>query len=364
MWSLVCSILSILTSSEAAGLNNHEAVLLFVGDAMQHQAQFDKAKELGKAKGEYDFSECFSLMAPELENVDYAVANLEVPLGGGPNYSGYPCFSAPDSYAEALQNTGFDMLLTANNHCLDRKDKGARRTLDVLDSLKIDHVGTFRNTNERTQLVPFIKDINGFKVAILNYTYGTNGIKATEGTDVAYIDKQRMKDEIDLAREKGAEIVIVAIHWGIEYVLLENNVQRDLANYLVDCGVDMIIGGHPHVIQPMKVVHNDKENKDVLIVYSLGNFISNMRTADTRGGAMVWTTLTRDSVGNARFGNAEYELLFAAKPEGKRNFRVIPGWMEDSIPKAQKAHWDIFKRGATKVFDAHNVSVPRRSTNN
>lgn len=361
MWGLICSMLSLLTSTSTAAPGQEEAVLLFVGDAMQHQAQFDKAKEIGKAKGVYDYSECFSMLAPELNNVDYAVVNLELPLGGGPTYTGFPCFSAPDSYAIALQNTGFDMMLTSNNHCLDRKDRGARRTLDVLDSLKVDHVGTFRNVEERNKLVPFIKDINGFKIAFLNYTYGTNGLKATDGAEVAYIDKQKMKDEINLAREKGAEIVIVAIHWGIEYVLLENNVQRDLANYLVDCGVDMIIGGHPHVIQPMKVVHNEKEDKDVLVVYSLGNFISNMKTADTRGGAMVWTTLKRDSLGNARFGNAEYELLFAAKPEGKRNFRVIPGWMEDSIPSSQKAHWDIFKRGAIKVFDAHNVSVPRRN---
>ena len=360
MWSLVFSILSLITSPEPSQLPGSEAVLLFVGDAMQHQAQLDKAKEIGHAQGVYDFSECFALMAPELKNVDYAVANLEVPLGGGKDYSGYPCFSAPDSYAEALQESGFDMFLTSNNHCLDRKDKGARRTLDVLDSLKIDHVGTYRNADERNKLVPFIKDINGFKVAFLNYTYGTNGIKATDGAEVAYIDKKRMKDEIDLARENGAEIVVVALHWGIEYVLLENNVQRDLADYLVDCGVDMIIGGHPHVIQPLKVVHNEKEDKDVLVVYSLGNFISNMKTADTRGGAMVWTTLRRDSLGNARFDNAEYELLYAAKPEGKRNYRVIPGWMEDSIPKAQKAHWELFKRGALKVFDKHNVNVARR----
>lgn len=359
MWSLVCSILSLLTSTSTAGLNNQEAVLLFMGDAMQHQAQFDKAKEIGNGRG-YDYSDCFAMLAPANEEVDYSVVNLELPLGGGPKYTGFPCFSAPDSYADALQRSGFDMLLTANNHCLDRLDKGARRTLNVLDSMKVDHIGTYRTLEERNKLVPFIKDINGFKVAFLNYTYGTNGLFAKEGTEVAYIDKNKMKQEIDLAREKGAEIVIVAIHWGIEYVLLENNVQRDLANYLVDCGVDMIIGGHPHVIQPMKVVHNDKENKDVLIVYSLGNLISNMKTADTRGGAMVWTTLKRDSLGNARFGNAEYELLFAAKPEGKRNFRVIPGWLEDSIPSSQKAHWEIFKRGALKVFNEYNVDVPRR----
>lgn len=357
MWRLIYAILGLI-SGVAPAIDKPEAELLFVGDAMQHQAQLDKAKELGK--GEYDYSDCFNLIAPAVNNADYAVINLEVPLGGGKDYSGYPCFSAPDSFAEALSEAGFDMMLTANNHCLDRRGKAAKRTLNALDSLKIDHIGTFRNRSERDSLVPFIKYINGFKIAFLNYTYGTNGIQPDQGIEVAYIDKAKIKDEIARAKDLGAEIIIVAMHWGIEYVLLENNVQRDLAEFLIDNGVDVIIGGHPHVVQPMKVVHNDMENKEVLIVYSLGNFISNMKTADTRGGAMVWVTLTRDDEGKAKFKKAEYNTLFVAKPEGKNNYRVIPAWLEDSIPQSQKYHWDIFKRGAMKVFDKYNVGVPQR----
>lgn len=357
MWNLVFTIINLINLN-GIDYTKQEAELLFVGDAMQHQAQLDKALEVGK--DHYDYAECFSMIAPYISEADYAVCNLEVPLGGPPNYSGYPCFSAPDSYAVALKEAGFDMMLTANNHCLDRRDKAARRTLNVLDSLQIDHIGTFRNLVERDSLVPFIKDIKGFKVAFLNYTYGTNGIQPQDGIEVALIDKEKIKKEIELAREKGAEIIVVAMHWGIEYVLIENNVQRNLADYLMDCGVDMIIGGHPHVVQPMKVVHNEKHNKDVLVVYSLGNFISNMKTADTRGGAVLWTTLTRDSIGTARFDKAEYELVFAAKPEGKGNFRVIPGWLLDSIPTSQKYHWDIFKRGADKIFDKYNVDVSRK----
>lgn len=356
MWSLIYTIISLL-SSIPVSFNSPEITLFFAGDAMQHQAQLDTALELGD--GEYDYSDCFSLISSEISKADYAVCNLEVPLGGGPDYSGYPCFSAPDSYALALKNAGFDMLLTANNHCLDRRGKAAVRTLDALDSLNIDHIGTFRNINERDTLVPFIKEINGFNVAFLNYTYGTNGIKPDNGIEVAFIDKDKIKKEIEEAKLKNADFIIVTMHWGIEYILLENNVQRNLADFLIENGVDMIIGGHPHVVQPMKIVHNDSLNKDVLIVYSLGNFISNMKTADTRGGAVVWTTLYRDEDGKVRLKNAEYDLIFAAKPEGKRNFRVIPGWLEDSIPSSQKYHWDIFKRGALKVLDKHNVDVPR-----
>lgn len=356
---LLFSLISFITGADSIG-SATKAELLFVGDAMQHQAQLDRAKQLGGGK-EYDYSDCFTLIAPEIMRADYAVCNLEVPLGGGPDFTGYPCFSAPDSYAVALRDAGFDMMLTANNHCLDRRDKAARRTLFALDSLGIDHIGTYRDAAQRDSLVPFIKDINGFKVGFLNYTYGTNGIQPRDGVEVALIDKAKIKQEIKKTREAGAEILVVAMHWGIEYVLLENVVQRDLAQFLVDEGADLIIGGHPHVIQPMKVVRNEKEDKDVLIVYSLGNFISNMKTADTRGGALVRATLTRDGSGRARFSHADYDTFFSAKPAGgKTNFQVIPSWMPEKIPAAQKAHWELFDRGAQRIFNNHNVNVPRR----
>ena len=356
---LLFSLISFLTGADSIG-SAPKAELLFAGDAMQHQAQLDRAKMLGGGT-QYNYDDCFSLIAPEILKADYAVANLEVPLGGGPDYSGYPCFSAPDSYAEALRDAGFDLMLTANNHCLDRRDKAARRTLSALDDIGLDHIGTYHDAAQRDSLVPFIKNINGFKVGFLNYTYGTNGIEPRDGAEISLIDRDKMKKEISITRDSGAEIVVVTMHWGIEYVLLENASQRSLADFLVEQGVDMIIGGHPHVIQPMKVVHNEKENKDVLIVYSLGNFISNMKTADTRGGALVRATIVRDSDGKARFSHADYDTFFSAKPEGeKSNFMVVPSWMPEKIPASQKAHWDIFDRGAQKIFDRHNVNVPRR----
>ncbi len=353
------SLISFITGADSIG-SAKKAELLFAGDAMQHQAQLDRAKELGEGRG-YDYSDCFTLIAPTVTKADYAVCNLEVPLGGGPDYTGYPCFSAPDSYAEALRDAGFDMMLTANNHCLDRRDKAARRTLKALDRIGLDHIGTYHDRADRDTLVPFIKDINGFKIGFLNYTYGTNGIAPREGMEVALIDRDKMKQEISLTRDAGAEIVVVNMHWGIEYVLLENGVQRSLADFLVAQGVDLIIGGHPHVVQPMKVERNEKEGKDVLVVYSLGNLISNMKTADTRGGALVRATIVRDKDGKARFSHADYDTFFSAKPAGgKSNFKVIPSWMPEKIPAGQKGHWEIFDRGAQKIFDAHNVGVPRR----
>lgn len=347
---------SISVASVTRPADSGKATLIFVGDAMQHTAQLERANELGGAD-RYDYSDCFDLITPMISKADYAVINLEVPLGGGPRYSGYPCFSAPDSYAVALKDAGFDLFLTANNHCLDSGDKAAKRTLSALDSIGVAHTGTFNNRAERDSLAPLLTDINGIKFAFLNYTYGTNGIEPKEDTEVAGFDRDLMSAEIKRARQKGAEMVVVCIHWGIEYVLHENANQRDMASFLKDQGVDLIIGSHPHVIQPMKIERNDKEEKDVLVVYSLGNFISNMKTADTRGGALVRVDIERDDDGKPRLIKAEYDTFFAAKPEGNHNFRVYPSALSDSIPTDQRYHWKIFDTSARKVFEKHNVGV-------
>lgn len=347
------------STGTASGPEASEITLLFAGDAMQHQGQLDQAKIRGGGNN-YDYSQCFSLIAPTISEADYAVVNLEVPLGGGPVYRGYPCFSAPDSYAEALRDAGFDLFLTSNNHCLDSGMKAARRTLTALDSIGVDHIGTYHDAAQRDKLVPFVKDIKGFKIGFLNYTYGTNGIEAKDGMEVALIDREKMVKEIAETRQAGAEIVVVTIHWGVEYVLTQNKNQEDLAQFLLDNGTDLVIGGHPHVIQPMMVVDNQKTGKKSLVVYSLGNFISNMKTADTRGGALVRAVIGRDENGTPVFKEANYDTFLSAKPENKsQNYRVIPSWMPESIPAAQKEHWNIFNRGAEKIFNQYNVNVPR-----
>ncbi len=359
---LLFSLFTWITGAEAPG-KPQKAELLFVGDAMQHQGQLDRAREVGGST--YDYSDCFSLIAPTVIKADYAVVNLEVPLGGGSNYSGYPCFSAPDVYAEALKDAGFDLFLTANNHCLDRGDQGVRRTIDALARLKVDQIGTYHNASHRRSTVPFIKNIKGFKVGFLNYTYGTNGIKPKFGAEISLIDKVVMAREIKALREAGAELVTVCIHWGLEYVLTENAEQRDLADFLNSQGVDLIIGSHPHVIQPMKVVPSKADaTRKVLVVYSLGNFISNMKTDDTRGGAMVRVILKRGSDGVARFEKAEYDTFYAAKPDGLRNYMVIPSWSTASIPAAQLGWWNTFNRRAENIFAAHNKDVPRAVARN
>ena len=263
---------------------------------MMHQGQLDAAYRTG---GDYDFSGYFDAVAPWISAADYAVVNLETPVAG-PKYSGYPCFNAPDKYVDALIEAGFDMMLTANNHTLDRRDRGLCTTIKTLDAKGVDHIGTYPDAEARAKALPYIKDIKGFKVGFLNYTYGTNGIRISGNVVVDYIDRKTIDADIRATRAAGAEILVVAIHWGDEYRLLPNAFQRDMAQFLKDRGVDLIIGGHPHVIQPMQLEPNDKNNeRNTLLVYSLGNFISNMKTTDTRGGAMVHATLKRDAKGHA-----------------------------------------------------------------
>lgn len=359
---LLFSLLNFIIGADSTKLEPVGADLLFVGDAMQHEGQLEQARLEGGGTS-YDYKDCFPLLAPIVMEADYAVVNLEVPLGGGPTYRGYPCFSSPDSYAEALRDAGFDLFLTANNHCLDSGDKAARRTLDALDRIGVDHIGTYHNEADRDTLVPFVKDINGIKIGFLNYTYGTNGIQPRDGMEVAYIDKEKIRKEIAKTRKAGAEMICVTMHWGIEYVLHENQEQRNLADFLVGEGVDMVIGSHPHVIQPMKVVRNEKEKKDVLVVYSLGNLISNMKTTDTRGGALVKVRVEREPDGRPVFKNAAYDIFFAAKPQGRgTNYKVYPSADASKIPAGQLQHWKMFERNARKVFDECNVNVPAVTT--
>lgn len=326
------------------------ATIVFAGDAMMHAAQIEAARQ---ADGSYDFTDCFTAVSPYISEADYAVVNLEAPLGGKP-YAGYPCFSAPDSYADALAGAGFDLFFTANNHCLDKRDRGARRTVDALSSAGIEHLGTYRDLAQRDSILPLIKDIGGIKVAFLNYTYGTNGIAPQGSIVVDYIDREKIAEDIRSARQKGAELVCAGMHWGYEYKLLPNAEQKALANFLVDQGVDLVIGSHPHVVQPMEM-RADSCGRRSLVVYSLGNFISNMKTRDTRGGALAKAWISRGPDGRAGVDSAAYRLVFTIPAQGGENFRLVN--CDDCDASAWKVRCNDFRQTATSLFDKHNRGV-------
>lgn len=346
--------LYISISSLVFGLD--EADLLFVGDAMQHQAQLDAARN---GKNSYDYSQCFEALKPLVSLADLAVVNLETPVGDAP-HTGYPCFNAPPQFLDALADTGFGLFLTANNHTLDRRAKGLKATIANLDDRQLPHLGTYSSDSARKAALPLIMDVNGFRIGFLNYTYGTNGISPTERVVVDYIDRPTIKADVDTLRKHGAELIAVCIHWGDEYKLLPNTSQKHTADFLEALGVDMIIGAHPHVIQPMEFRPNRYyPEKDVFIVYSLGNFISNMKTADTRGGAVAQLKLFRDKRNVAKMKNPAYRLIFTVPGTSpQNNFHLLE---VDNVEGVWKSRAEEFGRRARNIFNGHNINVPEAS---
>lgn len=330
--------------------------LLFAGDLMQHQAQIDAAR----TTTDYDYSDCFALVRDEISRADIAVANLEVTLGGKP-YRGYPAFSAPDEYLYALRDAGFNLLLTANNHCLDRGRKGLERTISLLDSLNIPSTGSYINSEEREKRYPLLVEKNNFRLVFLNYTYGSNGLTPQAPNVVNYIDKDIISADIARSKTMQPDAIIACMHWGNEYVSLPNKEQKALTDWLLAEGVTHIIGSHPHVVQPMEVRTDSISREKNLVVYSLGNFISNMSQEKTDGGLIVRMELTKDST--TRLSHCDYSLVWTSRPElsGRKNYRLIPaGYPSDSLSINERTRMDAFLKGSRKLFEKHNLEISER----
>ena len=287
---------------------------------MQHKAQLDAAR---RPDGTYDYSGCFTQVIPEIEAADIAVCNFETTLGGAP-YSGYPQFCSPDAYALAVRDAGFDIFLTANNHCMDRRNRGLVRTLDVLDSLGIGHLGTYRNQAERDSLYPYMLERNGIRIALLNYTYDTNGIPVEPPCIVNYIDTTQIKADVIRARQLKADCIIACMHWGTEYRVQPDATQKRLEEWLYAHGVDHIIGGHPHVVQPVRTLPDYRGRaSEHLTVWSLGNYISNMSAPRTDHGLAV--TLHLLKIGAVtRMTRYDLHPNHTERPKGDSPFCVIP----------------------------------------
>lgn len=328
--------------------------LLFVGDLMQHQAQIDAARQ---GHG-YNYDDCFRHVEKEISKADIAIGNLEVTLGGEP-YRGYPVFSAPDEYLYAIKKAGFDVLLTANNHCLDKRKIGLERTILMLDSLKIPHAGTYRNSEERHKNYPLLIEKNGFRIVLLNYTYGTNGFKTDAPNVVNYINREQIKKDILDARRKLPDVIIACMHWGVEYRSFPERAERELAGWLIQQGVDHVIGSHPHVLQPMEIVKDSRTPARHVVVYSLGNFISNMSKKKTDGGAMVKLKLQR-IFRITRLVDCEYALVWTSRPvlSKKKNFELYPAnFINKSIHNEEVNTMKYFLMEARKLLEDSNGGI-------
>lgn len=283
---------------------------------MGHDSQIESAKKQGH--GNYDYTSCFQYLEPFVSSADIAIGNLEVTLAGPP-YKGYPAFSSPDELPMELKNIGFDILVHANNHAIDRRKKGLERTLSVLDTLSLIHSGVFKDGKERAINYPLIVEKNGIRLALLNYTYGTNGIKVTPPNIVNYIDTLQIKKDLAKAATAEPDFTIVLMHWGKEYERSENSKQRKMVDFLFRNGASTIIGSHPHVVQPIKMYPEGQ-----LVVYSMGNLISNQRKRYTNGGIIIEMTLEKSD--STYIKDYSYLPLWVHKPQLENGiaFSLVP----------------------------------------
>ena len=263
--------------------------LSVIGDIMCHNSQYIDAYVSNSDT--YDFSYVFENIKEPISEADIAIGNLETTFAGkARGYSNYPQFNTPEQLATNLRDFGIDILTTANNHCMDTGYSGLESTLNYLDEAGIAHTGTNRSTEEQNTIL--VKEVNDIKIAFLSFTYGTNGIAIPSDKTYAVnlIDEDFIKQQLELAKTQNPDLICVSMHWGIEYETLQNATQENLANFLFQNGVDIILGSHPHVLQPMEkrsVVLDDGTQKECFVIYSLGNFMSGQTQKGTRSSIIL-----------------------------------------------------------------------------
>lgn len=357
------------------------------GDIIIH-SPFYRAEKY-KVDGDYDFSSCFSHIKRIYEKPDFMAVNLETTLPGKEaGYSGYPMFKSPDSLADSLVESGADLMLLANNHVYDSGVKGFLRTSQVLKDKGIFYTGARHSDEEKKYL---IKKVGGIRIGFLNYTYETprkDDLKGINGNPMdssvaAYLnsfnpgDRESFYGEVDeligSMRNEGAEFIITYIHWGNEYKLKEEAWQREIAQHLCDMGVDAIIGGHPHVIQPVDVLISSDGSHKTFCAYSLGNQISNQRremmrlsTGHTEDGLIVNLEITKAVDEKVTLSGVEYIPTWVYKNGSGPTYDIIPiddmenieeetgiSGIADDVRSSSERTYKIIGEGMEKVNEVY-----------
>ena len=287
-----------------------------IGDIMCHNSQYNDA--YNSSTGTYDFSYVFTDIKQYINSADIAIGNLETTFAGKEKgYSNYPRFNTPEQLATSLKDFGIDVVSTANNHCMDTNYSGLVSTLRYLDEAGIAHTGTNVTMEEQNKIL--VKDVNGIKIAFLSFTYGTNGIPIPTDKSFAVnlIDEDLILKQIKLAKQEEPDLICVSMHWGIEYQTKQNSEQEKWADFLFNNGVDIILGSHPHVLQPMEkktVTLEDGTTKDCFVIYSLGNFMSGQTKENTRNSVILNIDITKNGEnGKTVLSEIEYIPIYMYK---------------------------------------------------
>ena len=300
--------------------------LTSLGDTLCHNTQYWDA--YNNATKEYDFSYVYEDISNYTLSSDLTIGSLETSFAGEDRgYSNYPTFNSPDSLATALKNIGVDIISTAGNHALDYGYSGLCRTIDVLEKNGLSHLGTYKTADEQEKIL--IKNVKGVNIAFLNYSYGTNGIPVP--TDKTYcinlIDRDLIKEHIQSAKKQNVDMIVACMHWGIEYQTSASSEQEELADFLFQNGVDVILGNHPHVLQPMEkrnITLDDGTKKEVFVVYALGNFTADQREEITRDSAILNLTITKQSDGKINIDKVDYIPIYMYKnTNSSKKFKIL-----------------------------------------
>lgn len=327
------------TTPQAPSIKSDTVRLIFGGDFMQHMPQVDAART---ADGSYDYSRSTEYIAPMFRNADVAVINLETTITTSGHYSGYPCFASPVAVIEELEAMGVDVALLANNHCCDRMARGIDTTIEQLDKHGIAHTGVYTDSIDYAHNNILHFEHSGVLFALVNYTYGTNGIPVPKGKFVNHIDTVIIKRDLRTIDRDSVDCVIACMHWGNEYERHENREQRRLTELLQREGVDVIIGSHPHVVQPFYA------DSTSVVFYSLGNFVSNQRKRYTDGGLIAEVEVIRcDTVEGLRY-RATAHPVWVLCP----GYRILPRSVGDTLtmPATSRNQYERFMRETEELL--------------
>ncbi|MCL1941835.1 MAG: CapA family protein [Synergistaceae bacterium] len=296
--------------------------LLFVGDIMTHLQQLNAAK---REDGSYDFSPQFEKIRDFLVG-DLVIGNLETSLGGGERYSGYPpAFNTPDELADELKEIGFNVLLLANNHIYDQGAAGLKRTTEELDSRGFFHTGAWGAPSGSEDNAPLLIELKGIKIGIFNYASGSN-VGITEAmraeTHLNIVNESSIKKDIEYLRENGADFIIATFHWGVEYEQEPTIRQRNLSEFCLKEGADMVMGAHPHVLQPIEIFESG--GKVRMTAYSLGNFVCYQTTVPRERSVILAVTIS-DAGGGAGVAIRDISIFpIYFQITGNQALQVVP----------------------------------------
>ncbi|HAE61194.1 MAG TPA: capsular biosynthesis protein [Eubacteriaceae bacterium] len=308
------------------------AAFTSVGDIMFHGTQITNAYDSGS--GSYNFDDNFKNVNKFFEAADIAMGNFETVTAGG-TPQGYPVFNAPDEVLDSIKSSGFDVLTTANNHSLDKGKTGVLRTLEEIEKRDLISTGTFSEPEDEITVL----ETKGIRVGLIAYTYGLNGMEslltpAELGYMINIIDEEKIKQDIQKAKDQDCDMIFVSIHWGNEYQLSPTNQQEQLANKIFNWGADVVLGSHPHVIQRSEIINIGGEDK--FVIYSQGNFLSNQRRETlpsisarnyTEDGVIVHIKVEKDMItGKASLASVSYTptWVYRYNAGGRLKYEILP----------------------------------------